>query len=139
MQILSCAAVTKSFGDRPILQGISFDLAEQEFVCLLGASGCGKTTLLRIIAGRETPDTGRVTLNGRSVSEPGVMVPPQDRGIGLVFQDVALFPNMTVSQNIAFGLRGSTRRHAKRIDKLLELIDLERFHNLYPFEISGGQ
>ncbi|MEO1703337.1 MAG: ABC transporter ATP-binding protein [Pseudomonadota bacterium] len=139
MRVLSCDTVKKSFGENPVLRGVSFDLAEHEFVCLLGPSGCGKTTLLRIIAGLEALDDGQVTLNDAAVSARGLLVPPQERGIGLVFQDVALFPNMTVSQNIAFGLQGSVKTHSRRIDELLELINLEGYQNRYPFEISGGQ
>jgi len=139
MQILSCSAVTKSFGETDVLCGVSFDLAEREFLCLLGPSGCGKTTLLRIIAGLETLKSGKITLNGQAVSVPGIMTPPQERGIGLVFQDVALFPNMTVAQNIAFGLRGQVKNHAPRIDELLELISLQSYRDSFPFEINGGQ
>ncbi|MEM9522662.1 MAG: ABC transporter ATP-binding protein [Pseudomonadota bacterium] len=139
MPVLSCDEITKSFGGTQVLRGLSFELDMQEFLCLLGPSGCGKTTLLRIIAGLEMLNGGEIRLNGKVVSTAASRVPPQHRRIGLVFQDVALFPHLTVAQNIAFGLKGGERRNARRIDELLELINLPGYQKSYPYEISGGQ
>ena len=139
MPVLSCRHVAKSFGDVQVLRGVSFDLQDREFLCLLGPSGCGKTTLLRIVAGLEALNGGEIELNGQVVSAAAFMTPPQQRNVGLVFQDVALFPHLTVAQNIAFGLKGGERRNQRRIDELLALIDLSGYQGSYPHEMSGGQ
>ncbi len=130
--------VSKSFGETSILQDISFSVDEDEIVVLLGASGSGKTTILRIIAGLEQSDSGMVVLHGKNVTN----VPARLRGTGVIFQSYALFPKMTVAQNIGYGLK--IRRKPKReitaaIDRLLELVDLVDHRDKYPSQLSGGQ
>jgi iron(III) transport system ATP-binding protein len=111
-----------------------------EILCLLGPSGCGKTTLLRLIAGFEAPDSGEIYLAKRLVSRPGLVVPPERRHVGMVFQDFALFPHMTVRQNIVFGLlRWPTAWRQTRLAEMLQLVGLEDALQRYPHELSGGQ
>jgi sulfate transport system ATP-binding protein len=134
----SVRAVSKSFKGTSVLEDIDFDVAEGESLVLLGASGSGKTTILRIIAGLDEPDTGRVILHGKDVTE----LPARERGVGVIFQSYALFPRMTVEQNIGYGLR---IRHLARheiketVDRLVELVNLEAHRKKYPSQLSGGQ
>ena len=122
------------------VEGLSLDVAAGEIVCLLGPSGCGKTTLLRLIAGFEVPDEGTVRIGGRAVAGPDVWVPPDRRRIGFVFQDYALFPHLTVLQNVAFGLRGDDRAaRERRAAEVLDLVGLTIFASRYPHQLSGGQ
>ena len=125
----------------PVVNGLSFSVAEGERFALLGPSGCGKTTALRLAAGFERPDSGRVTLDGRAlVDEGGTWVPPESRGIGFVFQDYALFPHLNVRDNVRFGLRGLARKdRAGRVDEVLKLVDLTPFAGRMPHQLSGGQ
>ncbi|MGE3538471.1 MAG: ABC transporter ATP-binding protein [Candidatus Tectimicrobiota bacterium] len=124
----------------PVLQDICLQVAAGTMTCLLGPSGCGKTTLLRLIAGFEEPDTGEIRLIKRLVSRPGLIVPPEQRNIGMVFQDYALFPHMTVSQNIQFGLsRWPAAWRRARVHEMLALVGLEALARRYPHELSGGQ
>lgn len=129
-----------SFDDKPILNHISFTLKAGQIACLLGASGCGKTTILRCIAGFEKPNTGNITLQDRTLVDAQQFVPAHQRNIGMVFQDYALFPHLTVADNIGFGL-GNLDKHAKnaRIDEMLSLIDMADYKHRYPHELSGGQ
>jgi sulfate transport system ATP-binding protein len=134
----SVRALSKGFKKTIVLEDIDFDVAEGESLVLLGASGSGKTTILRIIAGLEEPDTGRVILHGRDVTE----LPARERGVGVIFQSYALFPRMTVEKNIGYGLR--IRRHSRReiketVDRLVELVGLEQHRGKYPSQLSGGQ
>ena len=134
----SVRAVSKSFKNTRVLEDIDFDVAEGESLVLLGASGSGKTTILRIIAGLEEPDTGRVLLHGRDVTD----LPARERNVGVIFQSYALFPRMTVEQNIGYGLR--IRRQARReirqtVDELIHLVRLEEHRKKYPSQLSGGQ
>jgi len=109
-------------------------------VCILGPSGCGKTTLLRLVAGFEEPDTGEIYLNKRLVSRAGFVVPPEQRHVGMVFQDYALFPHMTIGQNIQFGLfRWPAAWRRTRLTEMLRLVGLEGMAERYPHELSGGQ
>jgi iron(III) transport system ATP-binding protein len=123
-----------------IVHGLSFSLARGEIGCLLGPSGCGKTTVLRAIAGFEPLVDGRVVLDGREISRKGYTAPPESRQIGVVFQDYALFPHLSVAGNIGFGLRrldGAEKR--ARVAELLELVGLSSQAHKYPHELSGGQ
>ena len=104
--ILNVADLYLSFGRTAVLQGFGFDLEAGEIACLLGHSGCGKTTALRAVAGFEQPERGRIALQGRTLSDGRLFVPPHLRRIGMVFQDYALFPHLNVADNIAFGLSG---------------------------------
>ena len=139
--VLSLHGISKSFlPGTPVLQEVSLQLERGEMVCLLGPSGCGKTTLLRLIAGFEEPSAGTISLSGEVVSQPGRLVPPEERRIGMVFQDYALFPHLTVGQNIQFGLvryRAAERR--ERLADMLQLVNLQGLEARYPHELSGGQ
>lgn len=122
------------------VDGLSFGLARGEIGCLLGASGCGKTTVLRVIAGFIAPHAGQVRLADRVLSAPGQVLPPEQRQIGLVFQDFALFPHLTVADNVGFGLqRRSREERAARVDEMLRLTHLQAQAGRYPHELSGGQ
>jgi iron(III) transport system ATP-binding protein len=138
--LLELTNVHKSFGKKPVVQGVSLELVRGEIGCLLGPSGCGKTTLLRIIAGFEPIDSGQVMLNGHCISSVSILIPAEKRNLGMVFQDYALFPHLSVSENIAFGLGAHSRREQeKRVMELLELVKLETAVRTYPHELSGGQ
>ncbi|HXT64799.1 MAG TPA: ABC transporter ATP-binding protein [Pyrinomonadaceae bacterium] len=134
----SVRGISKRFKKTPVLDDVSFDVAEGESLVLLGASGSGKTTILRIIAGLEQPDAGRVTLHGKDVTD----LPARERGVGVIFQSYALFPRMTVEKNIAYGLKIRHRRRKERretVNRLIELVQLEKHRKKYPWQLSGGQ
>ena len=135
--LLEVAQLSQSYGNHAVVRGLSFTLGRGAIGCLLGPSGCGKTTVLRCIAGFEPAQSGRILLDGRVVSAPGVSVPPEKRHIGMVFQDYALFPHLTVAGNIAFGLEG--RGRDARVRELAELVGLASALAQYPHELSGGQ
>ena len=103
--ILELDRVSRRFGDRPALRDVSLEIMRGEVVCLVGPSGCGKSTLLRLIAGVEVPDSGRILLDGQEIAGPSRFVEPEDRRVGFMFQDYALFPHLSVRDNILFGLR----------------------------------
>jgi iron(III) transport system ATP-binding protein len=129
-----------AYGKHEVVAGLTFALRRGAIGCLLGPSGCGKTTVLRCIAGFEAVQAGEIRLAGHVVSRPGVMVPPENRRIGMVFQDYALFPHLSVAGNIAFGLHGAlSAERAKRVRELAELVGLSGALDKYPHEISGGQ
>ncbi|MEO0670469.1 MAG: ABC transporter ATP-binding protein [Pseudomonadota bacterium] len=132
--------ISRSWGDVDVLRGISLDISPGEVVCLLGPSGCGKTTLLRIASGVETPTAGRVLIDNREVATPTTFVPPEKRNVGLVFQDFALFPHLTILDNVAFGLQGLDRA-ARRAEAraILNRVGLAEFEAAYPDTLSGGQ
>ena len=130
--------LSKRFGKTSVLEDIHFDVSEGETLVLLGASGSGKTTILRIIAGLEQPYTGRVVLHGKDVTD----LPPRERGVGVIFQSYALFPKMTVEKNIGYGLRIRGRRRKEireTVNQLLQLVQLEEHRKKYPSQLSGGQ
>jgi multiple sugar transport system ATP-binding protein len=130
--------VAKSFGSFKALHSIDLTISDQEFMVLLGASGCGKTTLLRIIAGLETPSQGEVWIGGRRVDQ----LPPRERGIAMVFQNYAVFPHLTVFENIAFGLRMKKLPQPeidKRVNRTAELMHIEQLLQRYSGQLSGGQ
>ena len=136
LRYVSCAYET----GRPAVQEISFAAREGEILCLLGPSGCGKTTILRAIAGFEPVRSGQIFLSGQLVSSPDVMTPTENRRVGMVFQEYALFPHLRVQDNIAFGLRHLARKErAVRVQEMLRLTGLEGFERRYPHELSGGQ
>jgi len=137
---LSFHNLSHSYGDTQVLQDISFTAQSGEILCLLGPSGGGKTTLLRLAAGLEMLQHGHIELNGELLAQPGAQPPPEDRPIGLVFQDHVLFPHLTVAQNLSFGLAKQTRQQIEqRVSELLSNMDLEGLDNRYPHELSGGQ
>lgn len=132
--------VRQTYGPVVAIDTVSLDVAPGEILCLLGASGCGKTTLLRIAAGVERPAAGRVLIDGREVAGPNAFVPPEQRGVGLVFQDYALFPHMTVLDNVMFGLRHLPRAEAReRALRGLSRVALRHYADSYPHLLSGGE
>jgi putative spermidine/putrescine transport system ATP-binding protein len=136
--MVSIAHLHKAYAGVPAVRGVSLDVVKGDFVTILGPSGCGKTTLLKMIAGFVAPDSGAITLGGRPVAA----TPPHLRSIGMVFQRLALFPHMTVEQNVSFPLRmrGFAKAgHAERVSRFLEIVRLTGFGSRYPHELSGGQ
>ncbi|AXG07957.1 ABC transporter ATP-binding protein [Haloplanus rubicundus] len=138
--VLELDGVSKSYGTERVIEELSLSVHEGEILTLLGPSGCGKTTTLRLIAGLERPNGGEVALNGAAVSSPDRFVEPEDRGIGVVFQEFALFPHLTAAENVAFGLEAwDADARERRVDELLDLVGLEAQGDSYPDELSGGQ
>ncbi len=138
MSRVTLERLIKRYGQTEVVRGIDLSIEEGEFIVLLGPSGCGKTTTLRMIAGFVAPTSGMVAIGGKAVNA----LPPRTRNIGMVFQEYALFPNMTVAENIGFGLverRASRERIAQRTAEMLALIRMDAFGGRYPAELSGGQ
>ncbi|HWD30567.1 MAG TPA: ABC transporter ATP-binding protein, partial [Pseudomonas sp.] len=138
MSFVSVQNLQKSYGGSPVFNDINCQIQRGEFVTLLGPSGCGKSTLLRCIAGLTAVDSGKILLDGNDL----VPLSPQKRGIGMVFQSYALFPNMTVEQNVAFGLRMqkvNADDSRTRVREVLQLVELQDFASRYPHQLSGGQ
>lgn len=136
--ILELDGIKKCFDETDVLKGISLSIEKGEFITFLGASGCGKTTTLRIIAGLEQPDEGHVRLNGRDVTD----LEPNKRNVNTVFQNYALFPHMDVYSNVAYGLKlkkVEKREIARRVEEMLELVQLSGYEKRMPSELSGGQ
>ncbi|MBA3356991.1 MAG: ABC transporter ATP-binding protein [Pyrinomonadaceae bacterium] len=135
--------VTKRFGNRIVVDRVSLDVAEGEVLALLGASGCGKTTLLRLIAGLETPEEGEIWIAGERVAARGHnLLPPRARSIGFVFQDLALWPHLTVEGNLDFVLTSARMKKLERQDRINEVLSLVHalpFASRYPAELSGGE
>lgn len=124
----------------PVVKDFSFSVCEGEIVGILGSSGSGKSTLLRLIAGLEAPTRGRIKIANKLVVSEKLFVQPENRGVGMVFQDYALFPHMTVKDNIVFGLSRLAKKERQiRLKEMLELVKMEDFENRYPHELSGGQ
>ncbi len=139
---LTIRNLTKTFGTFTALKDVSIDVEEGEFLAVLGPSGCGKTTLLRMIAGFEGVTSGEISIDGRIVSSPDTDVPPSDRRIGIVFQNYALWPHMTVADNIGYSLKVAKvagPERARRIAAALALVDMESFADRAPASLSGGQ
>ncbi|GIZ13447.1 ABC transporter ATP-binding protein [Pseudomonas sp. NCCP-436] len=138
MSFLHIRNLHKSYGSTQIFSDIDIEISRGQFITLLGPSGCGKSTLLRCIAGLTEVDGGQILLDGQDL----VPMPPQKRGVGMVFQSYALFPNMTVAQNVAFGLRMQKvpgAEASKRVAEALELVELNDYAARYPHQLSGGQ
>ena len=139
--ILEVSEVQCNYEDLVVIKGLSFKLVKGDIACLLGPSGCGKSTILRAIAGFQSLEKGSILLNQGEISSPNSLLAPEKRKIGMVFQDYALFPHLTVFQNIAFGLNkqhNKSNQH-ETIDRLTKLVDLEGYEKSYPHELSGGQ
>jgi iron(III) transport system ATP-binding protein len=140
LPLLAIRALRHAYGSNEVIKGLSLSLNKGTIGCLLGASGCGKTTVLRCIAGFDPAQGGEIWLNGQLVSGRGVLLPTEARHVGMVFQDYALFPHLTVAENIAFGLRdGDRAARARRVDEVLETVRLTGLRDKYPDELSGGQ
>ncbi len=138
MAFLSISRLTKTFGTNTTVKGADLEVERGEFLTLLGPSGCGKTTILRMVAGFETPTSGTIRIDGKDVTD----LKPHQRKIGMVFQAYALFPNMSVRDNIAFGLKVAHRSASEidaRVKEMLELIKLPQLADRYPYQLSGGQ
>jgi len=129
--------VSKRFGDAVAVDDVSFELGDHELLALVGPSGCGKSTLLRMIAGLHPTETGSIELGGRVVDDGRRSVPPEDRRVGLVFQEHALFPHLTVAGNVSFGVRQGDRDG--RVAEMLDLVGLAAYRDRYPHELSGGE
>jgi iron(III) transport system ATP-binding protein len=137
---LELREVSKSFGSVQAIHNLDLDVAEGEIVALVGPSGCGKTTLLRLIAGFETPDSGSITLQDKLVASSSLSMPPESRGVGMVFQDYALFPHLTVAGNVGFGLeRLENSKRSALVAEKLALVGLEGYERRMPHELSGGE
>ena len=136
--IIACRNLVRRYGGTVVLDRLDLDVYEGEFFALLGRSGSGKTTVLRLLAGFDQPDSGTIEIAGRSVAGPGAFVPPEKRRIGMVFQEYALFPHLTVAQNVGYGLRGEPSR-AERVAEVLDLVGLGGLEERAPGELSGGQ
>lgn len=134
VQSLSCR-----FDGHEVVSSVNLQVAAGQVMCLLGPSGCGKSTTLRMIAGVERPSGGRILIDGREVFGPAGSVPPESRGVGLMFQDFALFPHLTVAGNVGFGLSGDKAGKQARVDELLEKVNLSGFQAKHPHELSGGE
>lgn len=132
-------SLSRAYGGRTVVADLSMVVEAGQVTCLLGPSGCGKSTTLRMIAGVEAPDRGRILMDGVEVYGPTRNTPPEARGVGLMFQDFALFPHLTVAGNIAFGLRQDVKQRQRRVDELLEKVNLSGFGAKHPHELSGGE
>ncbi len=142
MPSIHCTGITKRFGTKTVLDRLSLHVESGEMLALSGPSGSGKTTLLRIIAGLDKPSEGTVQIGEKTVTGAGAFVPPQKRRIGMVLQDLALWPHMTVQSHLDFALRGCglpRRKRAEPIHRMLDTIQLENRSNAYPHELSGGE
>ncbi len=131
--------ISRAFGGRRVVSDVCLRVDPGQVICLLGPSGCGKSTTLRIIAGVDRPDAGVIRIDGRAIAGPDVFVPPEKRGIGLMFQDFALFPHLSVFDNVAFGLTGSRTARRMRVRELLDKVGLLRYETRFPHELSGGE
>ena len=142
MSIVEIEGLTFSYSrkEAPVIDDFSFSMEKGEIVGILGQSGSGKSTILRLIAGLELPMKGIIKIADKIVLSESVFIHPEERGVGMVFQDYALFPHMTVKENILFGLSRMPRNERmQRVDEMLELVQMEKFEKRYPHELSGGQ
>jgi iron(III) transport system ATP-binding protein len=139
---VSLVGLTKKFADTAAVDDLGLEIADGEFVSLLGPSGCGKTTTLRLIAGFLQPDKGEIKVSNETISSASILVPPERRSMSMIFQSYAVWPHMTVFQNVAYGLKFkklSRQKADDRVNRFLRLVRLETFKDRYPAELSGGQ
>jgi iron(III) transport system ATP-binding protein len=142
MAVVELRGLTKRYGSNTVVDRLDLTIGHGELVCLLGPSGCGKTTTLRLLAGFLEPDGGEIEVGGRRLSAPGSAVPPEQRNMSMIFQSYALWPHMTIAENVAYGLtvRGTSRDEtARRVGRILEVTKMAAFAARYPAELSGGQ
>ena len=142
MSHLELANLTKRYGALKTVDGMSLAVEPGEFICLLGPSGCGKTTTLRMVAGFLEPDEGEIRVGGKVISRPGAVVPPERRNMGMIFQSYAVWPHMTVRENVGYGLRMRgvvTAERDRRVRTILDATKLSEYAERYPSELSGGQ
>ncbi|MCK5942864.1 MAG: ATP-binding cassette domain-containing protein, partial [Planctomycetes bacterium] len=138
--LVRALALTTRFDDRAVLDGVDLAIRRGEVFVIMGPSGCGKTTLLRLVAGFLAPDRGRIALHGDAVTGDRLLVPAEQRRVGMVFQDIALFPHLDVAANIGFGLnRWTPVQRRARVEELLNLVGLPGMGGRYPHQLSGGQ
>ncbi|MET2900233.1 ABC transporter ATP-binding protein [Vibrio rotiferianus] len=137
---LSIKNLTCQYDDQTVLESLSLEVEQGQIVCLLGASGCGKTTLLKAIAGLLPLSSGQMSLNCLTIDDGKNWLPPEQRNIGMIFQDYALFPHLTVAENIAFGLKNeSAQQKLIKVEEMLSLVHLKGYGDRYPHQLSGGQ
>lgn len=136
---LVASHLSRAFSGRRVVDDVSLSVAPGQVTCLLGPSGCGKSTTLRMIAGVERIDEGQILIDGAEVAGPGVHLPPEKRSVGLMFQDFALFPHLTVAENVAFGLKADRAGRNARVGELLERVNLAGFGPKHPHQLSGGE
>jgi len=141
MPIISLRNISKTFRNRTILKNISLEIPQGKITCLLGNSGSGKTTILRLIAGLEKPREGEIVIDNRLVTkDEKIIIPPSQRAIGFIFQDLALWSHMSIYENIAFGLKVKKSQNIEqKVVEILEFFGIEQYKNSYPNQISGGQ
>src|SRR3990172_5271270 len=140
MALIEIKGLSKLYGGTQALKGVSFKVERGEMFSILGPSGCGKTTTLRLIAGFESLDEGEIWIDGKMVAGKGVFIPPEERKVGMVFQDYALFPHVTVEGNLLFGLGGFSKyKRGAIVKNMLGFVGLEGFSKRYPSQLSGGQ
>jgi iron(III) transport system ATP-binding protein len=136
---LEVSNIVRHFGGRRVVDDVSLVVMPGQVTCLLGPSGCGKSTTLRIIAGVDMQDQGTIRVDGRLICDTVTHIPPEDRGIGLMFQDFALFPHLDVARNVAFGLKGQKAQVRARVEELLTKVGMLRHIDAYPHQLSGGE
>src|SRR5438270_849939 len=142
MAVVELRGLTKRYGNLTVVDRLDLAIGHGELVCLLGPSGCGKTTTLRLLAGFLTPDDGEIHVGGRRLSAPGSALPPEQRSMSMIFQSYALWPHMTIAENVAYGLKVRRLARAERERRLAGILDVTRlseFAARYPHELSGGQ
>lgn len=142
MATVSIRALTKRFGEAAAVDDLDLEISDGEFIALLGPSGCGKTTTLRLLAGFLRPDSGEIGVDGEVISSPAVVVPPERRNMSMIFQSYAVWPHMTVAQNVAYGLKFqklAKREMDLKVRSLLQLVRLDHLAERYPAQLSGGQ
>ncbi|MEL7090907.1 MAG: ABC transporter ATP-binding protein [Pseudomonadota bacterium] len=136
---LEMNGLTRSFGGRRVVDDLSLSIEAGQVTCLLGPSGCGKSTTLRMVAGVETPDAGTIHVDGTLICDGPQGLPPEERGVGLMFQDFALFPHLSVADNVAYGLKGARAEKKARVGQMLERVRMARFASAFPHQLSGGE
>ncbi len=141
MPIIELKNITHAYGAKKVLEDVSLNIDPGKLTCLLGGSGSGKTTILRLIAGLEIPEKGKIYIENKPVTDDSkILIPSHERNLGFIFQDLALWPHFTVFENIAFGLKERRSQHIEqRVSEILSFFDLKDFDEKYPHQISGGQ